>query len=116
MSFVNAASETYISIGEMKKRLSELTNKVAYGGERVILTSRGRPKAVVISLADYEQLKQLQQGREKRLRALNAIRERRQSILDRRDGQPIEVDIAELIRTAREERTNAILETLNDRS
>jgi len=44
------------SIGKVKRDISELVNRVAYGGERVILTSRGKPKAVLISVADYEQL------------------------------------------------------------
>lgn len=36
-----------VSIGQMKRDISELVNRVAYQGERVILTSRGRPKAVL---------------------------------------------------------------------
>jgi prevent-host-death family protein len=45
-----------ISIGQVKRDLSELINKVAYGGERIVLTSRGKPKAVLVSVSDYEQL------------------------------------------------------------
>ena len=45
-----------ISIGQVKRDLSELINKVAYGGERIVLTSRGKPKAVIVSVADYEQM------------------------------------------------------------
>jgi prevent-host-death family protein len=45
-----------VSIGQVKRDISELVNRVAYGGERVVLTSRGKPKAVLISIADYEQM------------------------------------------------------------
>jgi prevent-host-death family protein len=45
-----------VSIGQVKRDLSELINKVAYGGERIVVTSRGKPKAVLVSVSDYEQL------------------------------------------------------------
>jgi prevent-host-death family protein len=32
------------------------TPRVSYGGERIILTSRGKPKAALINLEDYERL------------------------------------------------------------
>ena len=50
--------ETYISIGQVKRDISELVNRVAYGQEQVVLTSRGKPKAVLISLEDFERLQQ----------------------------------------------------------
>ena len=42
-----------VSIGRVKRDVSDLVNRVAYGGERIVLTSRGKPKAVLISLEDY---------------------------------------------------------------
>lgn len=45
-----------ISIGQVKRDISELVNRVAYGGERIVLTSRGKPKAVLVSVSDYEQM------------------------------------------------------------
>ncbi len=112
---MSAKSEIYVSIGDMKKRLSELTNRVAFEGERIILTFRGRPKAVVVSLEDYDQLKQLQQEREEKLRALETVQAHRRAILERREGKPIDMDIVELIQEMREERTRAILEISDDR-
>lgn len=111
---MHAVQETYVSIGEMKKRLSELTNRVAYGGERLILTSRGRPKAVVVSLEDYRQLKQFQQSRQDRLKALESIQSHREDMLAQRQGQPIDVDVVAMIHEMREERTNEIIESLSD--
>jgi prevent-host-death family protein len=51
---------TQISIGQIKRDVSELVNRVAYAGERIILTSRGKPKAALISMADYERLTQIE--------------------------------------------------------
>jgi prevent-host-death family protein len=44
-----------VSIGQVKRDISELVNRV-YAGERIILTSRGKPKAVLVSMDDYERL------------------------------------------------------------
>jgi len=108
---MNDTREIRVSIGEMKKRLSELTNRVAFGGERVVLTSRGRSKAVLISLADYELLKRGHSQTEARREAIQEIRKHRQAILDRRQ-EPVDVDIVELIHQMREERTDAIIESI----
>ena len=45
-----------VSIGQVKRDISELVNRVSYAGERIILTSRGKPKAVLINIEDYERL------------------------------------------------------------
>lgn len=45
-----------VSIGRLKRDISELVNRVAFGGERIVLTSRGNPKAALVSLDDYDQL------------------------------------------------------------
>jgi len=47
---------TQISIGQVKRDISDLVNRAAYAGERFILTSRGKPKAALISIEDYERL------------------------------------------------------------
>ncbi len=51
-------AEVQVSIGQVKRDISDLVNRVAYRKDRVILTSRGKPKAVLISIEDYERLKQ----------------------------------------------------------
>ncbi len=51
-----------VSIGQVKRDISELVNRVAYQGERIVLTSRGRPKAVLVSVADYARLQKIEQG------------------------------------------------------
>jgi prevent-host-death family protein len=87
-----------VSIGQVKRDISELVNRVAYGGERIVLTSRGKPKAVLVSVEDYEQLR----TRERRsdLHQWQAWLARAEQlstkILQRRGGQAIDVEQIEL--------------------
>ena len=100
-------SEIHVSIGQVKRDISDLVNRVAYRGDRVVLTSRGKPKAVLVSVEDYERLK-LEQPDDEAARwqawltdsaALGA------EILARRAGQPPDVDaLWEAARTDLEER------------
>lgn len=46
----------HIGIARAKARLSELVNRVAFGGESIILESRGKPKAALVSLEDLKRL------------------------------------------------------------
>ena len=85
---------TKIAIGQVKRDISELVNRVAYGGERVILTSRGKPKAALVSIADYEQL-QREQTNDRLLQWRAWVHESeklRDEILARRGGEPLDVD------------------------
>jgi prevent-host-death family protein len=100
-------AEVRVGIGEVKRDISELVNRVAYGGERVVLTSRGKPKAVLISLEDYERLRQDEiDDHVKRLqewsRRVDALGE---EILKENGGRPIDVDhILEADRAERDAR------------
>lgn len=49
-----------ISISKIKDSLSEYINRAAYAGERIIILSRGKPKAAVVSLEDLERLEELE--------------------------------------------------------
>lgn len=81
-----------VSIGQVKRDISELVNRVAYQGERVILTSRGRPKAVLVSLQDYEKLQQAERGQVTRADWLAEAQALAVRIRERRQGQEIDVD------------------------
>ena len=39
---------TTVNIAEAKRRLSELVGRVAFGGDRVLITRRGRPMAKLV--------------------------------------------------------------------
>lgn len=47
-----------VSVSELKETLSEVLNRAAYGRERIVIASRGRPKAAVIGLADLKLLEE----------------------------------------------------------
>jgi len=51
---------TVISITELKNALSQYLNRAAYGRERIIVASRGKPKAAVISIEDLRRLEELE--------------------------------------------------------
>ena len=46
------AVKLVISMTEARAQLAELANRVAYGGERVVLTRHGKPFVALISAAD----------------------------------------------------------------
>jgi prevent-host-death family protein len=46
------------SIAQARAELSALVNLVAHGKQRVVLTSRGRPKAALIGLEDLSALEE----------------------------------------------------------
>jgi len=80
-----------VSIGQVKRDISELVNRVTYARERIILTSRGKPKAVLIGMGDYERLLNsdaqaldLQDW----LKATRALSER----IQKRRGNPVDVE------------------------
>lgn len=87
--------ETHISIGRVKRDISDLVNRVFYGGERIVLTSRGKPKAALVSIQDYERLEQdlAFQGQG----AWQAWEEDAQAlaveILGRRGGRPLDTGV-----------------------
>lgn len=54
--------ETAVTMTELKQRLGDIINRVAYGGDRVVLLFYGRPKAAIVSLEDLEQLRQGQKA------------------------------------------------------
>lgn len=87
-------TEFQVSIGQVKREISELLNRVAFGGEKIVLTSRGKPKAVIVSLADYERIQhtetQSQWSQWEAWLAANAALTAR--VLAERQGEPLDVE------------------------
>lgn len=87
-------SEFQVSIGQVKREISQLLNRVAFGRERLVLTSRGKPKAVIVSLEDYARIQQAEAQTqlsqwESWLVANEALTAQ---ILSEREGKPLDVD------------------------
>ena len=62
-----------LSIGEAKARFSSLINAVAYGGERILIQSRGRPKAALVSVEDLRRVEGASPGRPSKAQRLLAL-------------------------------------------
>jgi prevent-host-death family protein len=107
-------AQTHVSIGRVKRDISDLVNRVAYGGERIVLTSRGKPKAAIVSVEDYERLEEEKvAARVAHWEAwLAANRELAQEILARRGGEPLDVDT--LWQAAREDLEARDARTIGD--
>lgn len=66
---------TYVSTAEAKQRFSAIVNQVFYGGQQVVVTSRGKPKVAIVSLKneDAKGTRQTEAQKEKRLKALREM-------------------------------------------
>ena len=65
----------HIGIARAKARLSELVNRVAFGNEYIILESRGKPKAALVSLENLKHVQTARPARPTRARRLLALAE-----------------------------------------
>lgn len=77
------------SIAEARAELSALVNRVAHGRERVILTSRGKPKAALVGLDDLAALEGLSVLSVPGYEALAAADRLVEGIRERRGGVPL---------------------------
>ena len=97
------------SIAHAKNTLSSLINKVAYGKIRVLLESRGKPKAALVSTEDLERLERLEAGEgtsEVRLHILAHAQALRRKIKRRR--KKLLPDSADLLNRLREKRDRGL--------
>lgn len=56
-----------VSVAEARRRFSDLVKRAAYGGQTVIIGSRGKPEAALISAEELERLRSLEMERDARL-------------------------------------------------
>jgi prevent-host-death family protein len=49
-----------VSVSQIKAALSEYLNRAAYGRERIVISSRGKPKAAMIGIEDLHRLEDLE--------------------------------------------------------
>jgi len=45
-----------VGIRQAGRELSRLINRAVYGNEHILITSRGKPKAILLSVGEYERL------------------------------------------------------------
>ena len=104
-----------VSLTEAKKSLGEVVNRAAYGTRRIVLLSRGKPKAALVSLADLEWLERCDMEQQalhaRRREALALADSLRAEILARREGQPLPDSVEEL-RSLRQERLHELVPDL----
>ncbi len=97
-----------VGIAEIKRSISTIVNRVAFGRERIVLTSRGKPKAALVSVEDLQKLESLEKmtsppSRAQQRAALAMAQAVREMTLIRRGGVPFS-DVAEDLHRLREER------------
>jgi prevent-host-death family protein len=97
-----------VGIAEIKRNISSLVNRVAFGRERILLTSRGKPKAALVSIEDLQRLEILDRttahpSQAQRKAALAMAQAVREMTLARRGGVPFS-DVGEDLHKLREER------------
>ena len=51
---------TIISTAEARKNFADIVNKVAYGKESIVLTRRGQEVAALVSMDEFELLRQIE--------------------------------------------------------
>jgi prevent-host-death family protein len=92
-----------IPASEVRERISDVISRVAYGGERVIISRNGKPQVALISIADYERLKEQEARIRKRaVEAVDSIRAEAQRLgLDKLSDEEIDEIIAETRRERR---------------
>jgi prevent-host-death family protein len=97
------------SVAHAKNTLSSLINKVAYGKTRILLESRGKPKAALVSTEDLERLERLEAGEgaaEVHFHTLAQARALRRKIQRRR--RKLLPDSADLLNRLREKRDRGL--------
>ena len=106
-------SEIQVSMTELRQRLGSLVNRAAYGGERIVLLSRGEPRAAIVGIEDLRRLEQFSAGMTAQsdpythaLAAADLLRERIQRWQKAHGIKP--EDSVETLRRLREERDDEL--------
>ncbi|MCC6333979.1 MAG: type II toxin-antitoxin system Phd/YefM family antitoxin [Myxococcales bacterium] len=95
-----------IPASEVRSQISEVISRVAYGGERVVISRNGKAQVAVVPIADLDRLKKLDEQREVvARRGAEAIARMREHAvktgLDKLTDEEIEAEIAEARKTRR---------------
>ena len=97
-------NQSLVSIGQARRNISSLVNRVACNGERIILTSLGKPQAALISIDDLRILEHVDEEKARRMAALEEARALGERIRAERPSH--DVDSVELLWQLREARAD----------
>ena len=73
-----------VNIREAREKFSEIINRVSFKGERVVLMSRNKPKALIVGLEEAELFKGEPMRKARRLMQLDQIRKVRERLYRKR--------------------------------
>jgi prevent-host-death family protein len=73
-----------INIREAREKFSEIINRVSYKGERVVLMSRNKPKALIVGLEEGELIKDEPMRKARRTLQLDRIKKVREKLSRKR--------------------------------
>lgn len=106
--------EIQVSMTALRQNLGDLVNRAAYGGERIVLVSRGEPRAAIIGIDELRRLEQAGAGASEQrdqfayaLERADRVRERIQRWQEAHGIEP--GDSVEVLRHMREERDEGLL-------
>lgn len=105
--------EIQVSMTALRRNLGDLVNRAAYGGERIVLVSRGEPRAVIISIDELRRLEHLSleeaAQQEQYAHVLDTARHLREEIQHWQEAHGIAPqDSVEELRQLREERDDRL--------
>lgn len=105
-------------MGQTKYRAQILLEPEQHAALRDVAEQEGRSISDVVRMAVSQWLdeRRVDESLRRRLQALEQIEQHRQAILARRNGDPLEIDLAETIKQIREERDDELLTPFGGRS
>lgn len=102
-------ADTQISMSEARQQLAHLVNRVAYGGERIVLQAHGEPRAALVSIEDLERLQADPATRPSPTDVLQRLAALRERIWQRMEAAGVQAEnTTEMIRQMREEHDDEI--------
>ncbi len=101
-----------IGMAELKRNLAEAVSRAAFGGQRLVLLSHGRPKAALVSIADLQRLEELDAGEDRvtRMREQDARLQEAAELRRTLAAAGVVTDAAKALDEVRQERIGAIVD------
>lgn len=111
--YIMLVNTIQVGTEEARRRFSELVNLVHFGGRRVVVTSRGKPKIAMVSfkhIGEDSGLSAEAQRRHQRQSALQELDDNYQELIRETRGHAI--DPVETLRQLRDDRYHQLISNL----